>query len=159
MFPEYITTNLWRCSWCHSYCHRKWTQRNEFKSCIKLIAFHIALITLGKVRIQLFSFQLWVNCGADWVFSLGYVTSQGEGKLYSKLLSSAYKIDLGSHPAHVEGFVNINNKFIAIYTEGVCRYYPFTWPSKSRATSLNLYTAALWGYGVKPWGTAGSNER
>ena len=30
-----------------------------------LIAFHIALIPLGKVWIQLFSFQLWVNSRAD----------------------------------------------------------------------------------------------
>ena len=27
-------------------------------------------------------------------------------------------------------------------------YGPLTWPCKSRATSLNLYTAALWGYGM-----------
>ena len=27
--------------------------------------FHIALIPLGKVWIQLFSLQLWVNCRAD----------------------------------------------------------------------------------------------
>ena len=30
------------------------------------IAFHIALIPLGKVGIQLFSLQLWVNSRADW---------------------------------------------------------------------------------------------
>ena len=36
---------------------------------------------------------------------------------------------------------------------------PFTWLSKSRATSSNLYTAALWGYGVQPWRPAGCNER
>ena len=40
----------------------------EFKSWTRLIAFHIALIPLGKVRIQLFSLQLWVNSRADWVF-------------------------------------------------------------------------------------------
>ena len=32
-----------------------------------LIAFHIALITLRKVLIQLFSIQLWVNSRADYV--------------------------------------------------------------------------------------------
>ena len=32
-----------------------------------LITFHIALIPLGKVWIQLFSLQLWVNSRADWV--------------------------------------------------------------------------------------------
>ena len=30
-----------------------------------LIAFHIPLIRLGKVGIQLFSLQIWVNCRAD----------------------------------------------------------------------------------------------
>ena len=30
-----------------------------------LVAFHIALIPLGKVWIQLFSLQLWVNSRAD----------------------------------------------------------------------------------------------
>ena len=40
-----------------------------------LIAFHIALIPLGKVWIQLFSLQLWVNSRADLV-------SLGEGKLW-----------------------------------------------------------------------------
>ena len=34
---------------------RKWTRRHEFKSWTWLIAFHIALIPLGKVWIQLFS--------------------------------------------------------------------------------------------------------
>ena len=31
----------------------------------RLIAFHIALIPLGKVGIQLFSLQLWVNSRTD----------------------------------------------------------------------------------------------
>ena len=44
-----------------------------------LIAFHIALITLGKVWIELFSLQL--NSRADGFFSLGEATSLGEGKL------------------------------------------------------------------------------
>ena len=49
-----------RCPWCNG-CRRKWTRRHEFKSCTRLIAFHIALIPLRKVWIQLFSLQLWVN--------------------------------------------------------------------------------------------------
>ena len=56
-----------RCPWCNGYRHRKWTRRREFKSWPRLIAFHIALIPLGKVWIQLFSLQLWVNSRADWV--------------------------------------------------------------------------------------------
>ena len=38
-----------RCPWCNGYRHRKGTRRHEFKSWTRLIAFHIALITLGKV--------------------------------------------------------------------------------------------------------------
>ena len=56
---------IWRCRWCNGYRRRKWTRRHEFKSWTRLIAFHIALIPLGKVWIQLFSLQLWVNSRAD----------------------------------------------------------------------------------------------
>ena len=38
-----------RCPWCKGYRRRKWTRRHEFKSWTRLIAFHIALIPLGKV--------------------------------------------------------------------------------------------------------------
>ena len=58
---------FWRCPRCNGYRRRKRTRRHEFKSWTKLIAFHIALIPLGKVWIQLFSIQLWVNSRADWV--------------------------------------------------------------------------------------------
>ena len=51
--------------WCSRYRRRKWTRRHEFKSWTRLIAFHIALISLGKVWIQLFSLQLWVNSRID----------------------------------------------------------------------------------------------
>ena len=54
-----------RCPWCNGYRRRKWTRRHEFKSWTRLIAFQIALIPLGKVWIQLFSLQLWVNSRAD----------------------------------------------------------------------------------------------
>ena len=56
-----IWLSTWRCPWCNGYRCRKWTRRHEFKSWTRLIAFHIALIPLGKVWIQLFSLQLWVN--------------------------------------------------------------------------------------------------
>ena len=52
----------WR---CNGYRCRKWTRWHEFKSWTRLIAFYIALIPLGKVWIQLFSLQLWVNSRAD----------------------------------------------------------------------------------------------
>ena len=56
-----------RCPWCNGYRRWKWTRRHEFKSWTRLIAFHIALIALGKVWIQLYSLQLWVNSRTDWV--------------------------------------------------------------------------------------------
>ena len=54
-----------RCPWCSRYRRRKWTRRYEFKSWTRPIAFHIALIPLGKVWIQLLSLQLWVNSRTD----------------------------------------------------------------------------------------------
>ena len=60
-----IKTVAWRCPWYNCYRRRKWTRRHEFKSWTRLIAFHIALIPLGKVWIQLFSLQLWVNSRTD----------------------------------------------------------------------------------------------
>ena len=56
---------LWRYPWCNGYRRRKWTRRHEIKSWTRLIAFHIALILLGMVWIQLFSLQLWANSWAD----------------------------------------------------------------------------------------------
>ena len=57
---------LFRRLWCYGYRPRKWTQGPEFKSWTSLFAFSIALIPLGKAWIQLFSFDLWINCKADW---------------------------------------------------------------------------------------------
>ena len=54
-----------RCMWCNGYRRRKWTWWHGFKSWTRLIAFLIALIPLGKVWIQLFSLQLWVNSRTD----------------------------------------------------------------------------------------------
>ena len=56
---------IWRCPWCNGYRRRMWTRRHEFKSWTNLITFHIALIPLGKVWLQIFSLQLWVNSRAD----------------------------------------------------------------------------------------------
>ena len=57
---QHYKVRIGKCQWC-----RKWTQPHEFKSWMRLIAFHIALIPLGKVWIQLFSLQLWVSSRAD----------------------------------------------------------------------------------------------
>ena len=61
----FVRSIIQRCPWCNDYCRRKWTRRHEFKSWTRLIAFHIALITLGKVWIRLFSLQLSVNSRVD----------------------------------------------------------------------------------------------
>ena len=37
-----------KCPWCNGYRRRKWTRWHEFKSWMRLIAFHIALIPFGK---------------------------------------------------------------------------------------------------------------
>ena len=81
--PTSITER--RCPWCNGYRRRKWTRRLEFKSWTRLIAFHIALIPLGKVWIQLFSHQLWVNSRTDRFFSLGEANSLEEGKLWIEI--------------------------------------------------------------------------
>ena len=44
-----IYISLHVCPWCNGYRRRKCTKRHEFKSWTRLIAFHIALIPLGKV--------------------------------------------------------------------------------------------------------------
>ena len=62
-----IWLEYWRCPWCNGYHRWKWTRRHKFKSWTRLIAFHIALIPLGKVWIQIFYLQVWVNSRTDWV--------------------------------------------------------------------------------------------
>ena len=64
-FDNQAFVGFWRCPWCNGYRRRIWTRRHEFKSWTWLIAFHIGLIPLGKVWIQIFSLQLWVNSRAD----------------------------------------------------------------------------------------------
>ena len=63
-YPEYDTKLYPLISlqfpWCNGY-----TRRHEFKSWTRLIAFHIALIPLGKVSIQLFSLHVYINSRAD----------------------------------------------------------------------------------------------
>ena len=57
-------------SWCNGCRRRKWTRRHEFKSWTRLIAFRIPLIPLGKVWIQLFSLQLWLDHGFAFYLSI-----------------------------------------------------------------------------------------
>ena len=51
MSIHYLSIYLYfgRCPWCNGYRRREWTWRLEFKSWTRMIAFHIALILLGKV--------------------------------------------------------------------------------------------------------------
>ena len=101
----------WRCSqWCNAYCRQKWTRRHEFKSWTKLIAFHIALIPLGKVWIQLFSLHLWVNRRADWVLQ-----SRRRKTLNLNLLKICLKIKLVSYPARVEGLGKYGQCILTMY--------------------------------------------
>ena len=97
-----------RCPLCNGYRRRKWTRRHEFKSWTKKRAFHIALIPLGKVWIQLFSFQLWLNSRADWVLQpwLGNYSKRRK-TVSSNLLKLRLKIDLVPYPARAKGLLNM----------------------------------------------------
>ena len=87
-FPCPYTANVHkRCPWCEGYRLRKWTRQYEFESWTKLIAFHIALIPLGKVWIQLFSLHLPL-VGQTRFFSIDEATSLGEGKLMHRTVRS-----------------------------------------------------------------------
>ena len=48
-YPYMNDISYMRYPWCNGYRRRKWTRRHEFKSWTRLVAFHIALIPLGKV--------------------------------------------------------------------------------------------------------------
>ena len=45
----------------NNYQHKKWTQLPKFKTWTRLFAFHITLIPLEKVGLQLFSLKLWIR--------------------------------------------------------------------------------------------------
>ena len=100
----------WLCSlvtWCNGYHQRKWLWQMEFKSWTSLFTFLIPLISLGKVWILLFAFQLWVNSKADWVLEPWYGNwSRRRKTLNSNLLNSVKQIDLESLPPNVEEVVS-----------------------------------------------------
>ena len=71
---------------------------------MRMFPFHIALIPLGRVWLQLFSLKLWVNSMA---------VSLGEGQIWIWTCKiSASKTDQVSYSAHVEELVYI---YIYIY--------------------------------------------
>ena len=94
---------FWMGPWCNGYCRRKWTRRLEFKTWTRLIAFHVAQIPLGKVWIQLFSLQLWVNGRTDRVLQPWWGNSSRRRKTEFKPVKLRLKIDRVSYPARVEG--------------------------------------------------------
>ena len=55
--------------WGYSYGYslKKWTRWSEFKFLSRLFSFHIVLIFLEYVWIQVFSFPRWVNIKATWI--------------------------------------------------------------------------------------------
>ena len=117
-----------RCPSCNGYHHRKWTRRHEFKSWTRLTAFHIALIPLGKVWIQLFSLQLWVNSRTG---SIGEATSLGEGNSGFKLVKLRLKIELVSYPTLAESLVTMIIHFQPSHTFFLCVDYLYIWTSYS----------------------------
>ena len=89
---------------CNGYFQRKWTRWPEFKFWTRLIGFHIALIYLGNVWIQLFSLQLCVNSWPDWSFLTCYGNLSRRKKKYEfKPVKLPLKIDLESHLTRAEG--------------------------------------------------------
>ena len=73
----------------------------------RLMAFHIALLPMGKVWTLLFSHQLWVNSGSDWAF-LGFVRQpiQKKENTEFQLVETPLKIDLMLHLPRAYGLVN-----------------------------------------------------
>ena len=53
-----------RCLWCNGNHCGKWTLRSKIDTWMRLFAFHIVLILLGKVWIHLFSIQWLANSRA-----------------------------------------------------------------------------------------------
>ena len=72
-------------------------------------AFHIALIPLGKVWIQLFSLQLWVNGRTDWFLQAWQLVYEKENSEF-KPVKLRLKVDLVSYPAQAERLVNRTNQ-------------------------------------------------
>ena len=116
-YMNWSTNFRWRCPWCNGYRRRKWTRWHEFKSWTWLIAFHLALIPVGKEWIRLFSLQLWVNSRVDWISSalMQPRVSEKENSEF-KPVKLRLKNDLMSYPVQAEGLVNMNMSFVCTYS-------------------------------------------
>ena len=88
----------------------KWTRRHEFKFWTRLIAVHIIVIPFGKVWIQLFSLQVWVNSMADWVLLPWW----GNKSRRRKTLNSNL-LNLVTHPGRAEGLVNMVSVCVCVW--------------------------------------------
>ena len=116
------TSILLRCLWCNGYHCWKWTRWPEFKTWTRQFAFHIALILLGKVCIQLFSLQLGL-------FNLGIATGLREAKLWTQTNKTPLKNWPCVAPCSCGG-VGI---YIYIY---IYIYYNSVWLSLSHLVGL-----------------------
>ena len=104
----YIHTYIYiEVPWYNGYRRRKWTRWPVFTSWMMLIAFHIALTLLGKIWIQSFSLQLWVDSRGR-LGSLVLVWQPVQEKEISefKLVEIHLKIDLLPHAALSEWLVH-----------------------------------------------------
>ena len=76
----------------------------QFKSWMRLFAFHTTQILLGKVWIYVFSLQLWVNSSTGWaLFNYDMATNLGKRK---KLWIKILQINFVSYPIRTERLVN-----------------------------------------------------
>ena len=62
----YYMLAIYRSIWYNNYIHGRWTQPNEFKSWMRVFAFHFVLMHLKKAWIHLFFSELWVNSRVVW---------------------------------------------------------------------------------------------
>ena len=63
---SFINNSTLQRSWSNGYGRSKWTRWSELKSQTRLFEFHIVLVLLGKVWVQLFFLRLWINSRAGW---------------------------------------------------------------------------------------------
>ena len=69
----------WRCPWCNGYGRRNWTRRHEFKSWTDCISHSTNSLGMNPIILPPAMGKI---VGQTRFFSLGEVTSLGEGKLW-----------------------------------------------------------------------------
>ena len=102
-------------------------RRGKLTYWLSLFVYYLAVITPGKVYIQLFSLQLWVNNRADWgVDPLYGNQSRRKTYLYSNLIPLFLKMNPMSQPAHSWGVR------LTTYIDGVTKLNEFLTNSNSK---------------------------